>query len=63
MGQVLVACREKSKNLIADFHVLGLFMGKKHVLSNKKFPSVTHRCTQICVTPTASPSKASKLKF
>jgi hypothetical protein len=27
MGEVLVSCREKSKKCIADFHVLGLFMG------------------------------------
>jgi hypothetical protein len=48
---------------IADFHVLGLFMAQKHDLSKKKNPSVTRRCTPICVTPTASPSKARKLKF
>jgi hypothetical protein len=29
---------------IADFDVLGLFMAKKHYLSDKKFPSVTRRC-------------------
>jgi hypothetical protein len=29
---------------IADFHVLGLFMAKKHDLSEKKIPSVTRRC-------------------
>jgi hypothetical protein len=51
------------KFFIADFHVLGLFMAQKHDLTKKNFPSVTRRCTQICVTPTASPSKARKLKF
>jgi hypothetical protein len=28
----------KMKKIIADFHVLGLFMAKKHDLSDKKFP-------------------------
>jgi hypothetical protein len=32
------------KKFIADFHVLGLFMAKKHDLSDKFFPSVTCRC-------------------
>jgi hypothetical protein len=31
----------KIKKIIADFHVLGLFMAKKHDLSDKKF-SVCH---------------------
>jgi hypothetical protein len=31
----------KIKNFITDFHVLGLFMAKKHDLSNKKI-SVCH---------------------
>jgi hypothetical protein len=30
----------KIKKKIADFHVLVLFMAKKHALSDKKFPSV-----------------------
>jgi hypothetical protein len=38
----------KMKKIIADFHVLGLFMAKKHDLSNKKFPSVTRRCRCRC---------------
>jgi hypothetical protein len=46
---------------IYDFHVLGLFMAQKHDLSKKNLPSVARRCTQICVTPKASPSKARKL--
>jgi hypothetical protein len=33
----------KIKKIIADFHVLGLFMAKKHDLSEKKFPYVTRR--------------------
>jgi hypothetical protein len=38
MREVLVSCREK---FIADFHVLGRFMAKKHDLSEKKI-SVCH---------------------
>jgi hypothetical protein len=41
MREVLVSCQEKLKNFIADFHVLGLFMAKKHDLSEKKI-SVCH---------------------
>jgi hypothetical protein len=41
MREVLVSCQEKLKKIIADFHVLGLFIGKKHYLSEKKF-SVCH---------------------
>jgi hypothetical protein len=29
--------RKMKKKIIADFHVLGLFMAKKHDLSEKKF--------------------------
>jgi hypothetical protein len=43
MRDVLVSSREKFKFFIADFHVLGLFMAKKHVLGEKKIPSVTRR--------------------
>jgi hypothetical protein len=50
----------KMKKIIADFHVLGLFMAKKHDLSDKTI-SVCHAPSpplppfaQICVTPTAS---------
>jgi hypothetical protein len=39
MREVLVSCREKGIFFIADFHVLGLFMAKKHDLSEKKIPS------------------------
>jgi hypothetical protein len=35
MREVLVSCREKLKKIIAGFHVLGLFMAKKHDLSKK----------------------------
>jgi hypothetical protein len=50
--------------VIADFHVLVLFMAKKHGLSDNIFPSVTRRCrSQICITPIASPLQARKLKF
>jgi hypothetical protein len=48
MREVLVSCREKLKKFIADFHVLGLFMAKKHDL---KFVS------------TLAQSLARKLKF
>jgi hypothetical protein len=41
MREVLVSCREKWKFFIAYFHVLGLFIAKKHDLSEKKF-SVCH---------------------
>jgi hypothetical protein len=53
----------KMKKIIADFHVLGLFMAKKHDLSEKKM-SVCHAGAvavavavavdcKICATPTA----------
>jgi hypothetical protein len=61
-GSIGLVSRKMKKNN-ADFHVLGLFMAQKHDLSKKKFPSVTRRCTQICFTPTACPSKARKLTF
>jgi hypothetical protein len=41
MREVLVSWWEKWKKIIADFHVLGLFMAKKHDLSDKFF-SVCH---------------------
>jgi hypothetical protein len=41
MREVLISYREKWKKIIADFHVLGLFMAKKHDLSEKIF-SVCH---------------------
>jgi hypothetical protein len=34
---------EKNEKIIADFHVLGLFMAKKHDLSEKKNPYDTRR--------------------
>jgi hypothetical protein len=37
MREVLVWCREKLVFFIAVFHVLGLFMAKKHDLSDKNF--------------------------
>jgi hypothetical protein len=39
--EVLVSCREKWNFFIGNFHVLGLFMAKKHDLSDEKF-SVCH---------------------
>jgi hypothetical protein len=33
----------KMEKIIADFHVLGLSIAKKHNLSEKKIPSVTRR--------------------
>jgi hypothetical protein len=53
----------KMKKIIADFHVLGLFMAKKHDLSDKFFsvyhaplppPSPLPPFAKICVTLTAS---------
>jgi hypothetical protein len=32
------------KKIIANFHVLGLFIPKKRVKSEKKIPFVTRRC-------------------
>jgi hypothetical protein len=63
----------KPKKINADFHVLVLFMAKKHDLSDKKI-SVCHaplplplplplQFAYIFATPTASPLKARKLKF
>jgi hypothetical protein len=43
MREVLVSWREKWKIIITDFHVLGLFIAKKHDLSEKKNLSVTRR--------------------
>jgi hypothetical protein len=43
MREVSVSWREKWKKILADFNVLGLFMAKKHDLSEKKIPSVTRR--------------------
>jgi hypothetical protein len=43
--------------IIADFHVLGLLMTKKHDLSEKKFPLSRAVAVEverkICATPTA----------
>jgi hypothetical protein len=42
---------------IADFHVLGLFMAKKHDLSEKKFRLLRADAVavqrKVCATPTA----------
>jgi hypothetical protein len=43
-GSIGLVSRKMKKKIIADFQVLGLFMTKKHDLSEKKFPSVTRRC-------------------
>jgi hypothetical protein len=56
---------EKMIFFITDFHVLVLFMAKKHDLSDKKI-SVCHAplpFVNICTTPTASPLQARKRKF
>jgi hypothetical protein len=58
MREVLVSCREKWKKCIADLHVLGLFMAKKHDLSEKKKFRVSRAVAvaverKICATPTA----------
>jgi hypothetical protein len=51
--------------LIADFHVLGLFMAKKNDLSDKNFLSVDVAVAvrKICTSPTGSALSARKLKF
>jgi hypothetical protein len=51
----------------ADFHVLGLFMAKKHDLSEKNF-SVCHAplpplLDEICLDTSSVSMKAKKLKF
>jgi hypothetical protein len=66
MREVLVSCRENWIFFITDFHVLGLFMAKKHDLSGKKIPSVKRRCR--CRWKNLSrhvsvPMEARKLKF
>jgi hypothetical protein len=50
----------KMKKIIADFHVLGLFMAKKHDLSDKK---ISFAVSKICTSPTGSALSARKLKF
>jgi hypothetical protein len=64
MREVLVSFGQKLKNFFAYFHFLGLFVGKKHDLSEKK-NSVCHAplplplplpplpYTKICIPPTA----------
>jgi hypothetical protein len=53
MREVLVSCREKLKKIIADFHVLGLFMGKNMIWRRSRAAVAVER--KICATPTASP--------
>jgi hypothetical protein len=43
-GSIGLVTRKMKKKIIADFHVLGLFMTKKHDLSDKENPSVTRSC-------------------
>jgi hypothetical protein len=55
----------KMKKIVADFHVLVLFMTKKHDFRDKK-KFVCHAplpFAKICTTPTASPLQARKWKF
>jgi hypothetical protein len=53
------------EKIIADFHVLGLFMAKKHDFTNKKFfrLSCAVAVRKICTSPTGSALSARKLKF
>jgi hypothetical protein len=51
----------KMKIFYCFFHVLGLFMAKKHDLSKKKIR--LSRDVAVERTPTAFPLKARKLKF
>jgi hypothetical protein len=55
MREVLVSCREKRKKIIADFHVLGLFMAQKHDLGEKQFRLSRAVAVErkICATPSA----------
>jgi hypothetical protein len=70
MREVLVSCREKWNFFVADFHVLGLFLAKKHDLSKKKFFRMSRAGAvavaverKICATPTAYTIRPRKLKF
>jgi hypothetical protein len=57
------------KFFIPDFHVLGLFMAKKHDLCEKNFhmsravPVAVADERNICATPTALTIKPRELKF
>jgi hypothetical protein len=42
-GSIGFVMRKNEKKIIANFHVLGLFLAKKHDLSDD-FPSYTRRC-------------------
>jgi hypothetical protein len=53
----------KMKKIIADFHVLGLFMTKKHDLSEKKISVCRAPLDEICLNATEVALKARKLKF
>jgi hypothetical protein len=61
MREVLVSCREKLNFFIADFNVLGLFMAKKHNLSDFFFRMSRAGAVAVaverkfCATPTARP--------
>jgi hypothetical protein len=64
-GSIGFVMRKMKKKIIADFHVLGLFMVKKHVLSDRKnsvcyAPAVAVR--KICTSPKGSALIARKLK-
>jgi hypothetical protein len=57
MREVLVSCREKWKFVIADFHVLGIFMAKNMIWAKKNFRLTRAGAVaverKICDTPTA----------
>jgi hypothetical protein len=66
-GRIGFVMRKMKKKIIADFHVLGLFMAKKHDLSDeKKFRlsrAVAFAVRKICTSATGSALSARKLKF
>jgi hypothetical protein len=56
---------KKFKKNIADFHVLGLFLAKKHDLSEKKIYRLSRSVAvrKICTLPTGLALSDRKLKF
>jgi hypothetical protein len=63
MRELFVSWWEKLKKIIADFHVLGLFMAKNYDLSEKKILSRAVAVRKICTAPRGSAFSARKLKF
>jgi hypothetical protein len=61
-----VTCK-KRKKMIANFHVLGLFISKKQVRSENQFQSATRRCRflldEICIDDISAALRATDLRF